>query len=690
MKTHTLLLPPAVVLAAFLCLHTPLLTAQDDAGAADETFRLAGFGNSLMGNIKLQSLAQLAEERGHPMHVESTGAAGAPMPWLWDTKPDEIKEILDKGNWDGLLLQPFLRPLEDDKKGAKNFIDYTLEKSPDVKVFVYAQFINDYGIDYQDIWLQDVTQYVETGESADHNLKANRTKGYYEALTKEIQAMYPDQEVVMAPVGHAFALLDQKIKAGLLPGVESIYELYADGTHTNNFGNYLVGMTWYATMFHDNPLGLPIGGYQGDPSKPYTRIISDKQARILQETAWQVAASHPLAEVEGVDEPVAIVTPAVQPNPVVGEAYSLAIQAAFGELPYKWEISEGELPPGLTLTPDGTISGTPTEAVGTKFTAQVTDAKGGTATKTYEVLSKIDSAPRITTEKTDLGTVKAGEQVRLDVQAEGGNGNLLWSFANTRTGVDNLHGLRLLGTGVLVGAVGLPGEYEFPLMVRDSDPVEPESDRKTFTLTVEAPGPEVVMVPKAEKGAIQGSWVFMKKEREGTGTMKEFINQFTYPQYPVETLVAGEKFHSSAAFQVVHDGSSMYAVVFVEDDSLVVNAEDPTDGDSVEIFFDIFNDREKVYNADDRRAIVTPEGGVSGSPGQKSNINAMKTDRGYFIHMRMPGHDMKRKLEKGAVLGFDVAINDKDAEDGEVSRVYWHGDMRNAEDTSNFGTIILE
>jgi len=662
-------------------------TKRDPQG---QTFRLAGFGNSLMGNIKLDSLSKLAAKRGHPMEVESTGAAGAPMPWLWGAKTEEIKKILDKGDWDGLLLQPFLRPLEDDKVGAKNFIDYTLQKSPDVKVFVYAQFINDYGIDYQKIWNQDVTQYVKTGESADHNIKANRTKGYYEALTREMQEMYPDQQVVIVPAGHAFALLDLKIKAGEVPGIESIYELYSDGTHTNNLGSYLVAMTWYATLFHDNPQGLSIGEYQGDPNQPYTRIFTEEQAKILQETAWQVAASHPLAEVENVDQAVEIVTPGFFPKPVVGEEYSTNLQAAFGKAPYQFEVSGGALPAGLELTQEGTLHGTPSEEGSSTFTVRVTDEVGGSATREYELSIEQDTAPKITTENTHLGDVRAGEQIRLDVQAQGGNGDLLWEFANTGTGENVLHGVRLLGTGVLVGAVGLEGDYEFPLKVTDSDPVDPESDQKTFTLTVKAPGPEVVSVPRVDKDTIKDTWAIMRMEREGEAQMSDYIDQFSFPQQKIENVVVGDEFNSSAAFQVVHNGSVMYAVVFVEDDSIVINEENPTEGDSVEIFFDIFNDREKVYNADDRRAIITPDGQVSGSPGQKSGATAMKTDRGYFVSMRMPAHDMKRKLEKGAVMGFDVAVNDKDSEDGEVTRVYWHGDTRNAEDTSNFGTIILD
>jgi hypothetical protein len=131
-------------------------------------------------------------------------------------------------------------------------------------------------------------------------------------------------------------------------------------------------------------------------------------------------------------------------------------------------------------------------------------------------------------------------------------------------------------------------------------------------------------------------------------------------------------------------------VVRVTDERIVINEQDPTAGDSVEMFFDIYNDREKVYNADDRHAIVTADGKSSGATGRKSQASAMRTDDGYFVFMRQPAHDMKRKLEQGAVLGFDVAVNDVDEKGGEVTRVYWHGDMRNATDTSNFGTIILE
>ncbi len=660
------------------------------AQTSEKPYRLAGFGNSLMGCIQLHKLAALAGTRGHELVVETTGAAGAPMPWLWNHKTREIKGILDEGNWDGILLQPFLRPLDADKAGARNFIDYALRNSPGIKVYVYAQFINDWGLDYQTVWNQDVTQYVTTGSSAEHNVRANRTRGYYEALTREIRSMYRDLQVVMVPVGHAFALLDEKIQAGRVPGVESIYQLYADATHTNNFGNFLTGMTWYAVLFNESPVGLPIGDYQGDPEKPYTCIITDEQARILQKTAWAVAATHPLAGVTGTVEVVRIATPAIHPAPIVGEEYRKRLQAVFGHAPYEWSVIEGKLPDGLALTDDGTITGTPTSASAAEVTVQVAEARDNAAEREFTVTAQTDTAPRIALDSADLGTVRAGEQVRIDLRAEDGNGRLRWEFADARTGVRLMHGLRLRGSGTVVGAVGIQGTHEFPLRVVDADPVDPESDQKTFTLTVEAPAPGVVTVPRVDRDAIRDTWVFMRLERAGKANMSDYIEQFTFPEHPVTKVVAGPEFNNKAAFQLVHNGGILYTVVHVHDDEIVVSESDPVNGDSVEVFFDIYNDREKVYNADDRHAIITPTGQVSGAPGRKSGGGAMRTEQGYFAYLRMPSHDMKRKLEKGAVLGFDVAVNDLDADDGPVTRVYWRGDMRNAQDTTNFGTVILE
>jgi len=64
----------------------------------------------------------------------------------------------------------------------------------------------------------------------------------------------------------------------------------------------------------------------------------------------------------------------------VGVAYAaVALSATGGLVPYAWTVSSGALPPGLTLGPDGSVSGSPTGAGSFSFTIQVADAGTGTA-----------------------------------------------------------------------------------------------------------------------------------------------------------------------------------------------------------------------------------------------------------------------------------------------------------------------
>jgi hypothetical protein len=59
------------------------------------------------------------------------------------------------------------------------------------------------------------------------------------------------------------------------------------------------------------------------------------------------------------------------PGGTVGVSYSQALQASGGTGTYAWSLAAGQLPPGLTLAPGGTISGTPTSAGSFNFTVQV-------------------------------------------------------------------------------------------------------------------------------------------------------------------------------------------------------------------------------------------------------------------------------------------------------------------------------
>ena len=61
--------------------------------------------------------------------------------------------------------------------------------------------------------------------------------------------------VLMVPVGDVLLELHERMKAGRVPGFNDIAQVYVDGIHFNNVGSYVVGTTFYATLFQDDPRG---------------------------------------------------------------------------------------------------------------------------------------------------------------------------------------------------------------------------------------------------------------------------------------------------------------------------------------------------------------------------------------------------------------------------------------------------
>jgi len=72
-------------------------------------------------------------------------------------------------------------------------------------------------------------------------------------------------------------------------------------------------------------------------------------------------------------------------NGANGAAYSQPLHAAGGQPPYTWSLWFGSLPPGLSLSSGGLISGEPALAGAFSFSAQVTDNLGGVAAQFFPV-----------------------------------------------------------------------------------------------------------------------------------------------------------------------------------------------------------------------------------------------------------------------------------------------------------------
>lgn len=84
--------------------------------------------------------------------------------------------------------------------------------------------------------------------------------------------------------------------------------------------------------------------------------------------------------------PVSITTSSL-PNGTVGASYSQTLVASGGTSPYTWSLASGSgpLPAGLTLTSNGTITGTPTTAGTSTFTVRAADSASGSAQKSLSI-----------------------------------------------------------------------------------------------------------------------------------------------------------------------------------------------------------------------------------------------------------------------------------------------------------------
>jgi hypothetical protein len=116
-----------------------------------------------------------------------------------------------------------------------------------------------------------------------------------------------------------------------------------------------------------------------------------------------------------------ITTTSPLPDGVPGAPYSLTFQAIGGTPVYGWMVGPNStLPPGLTLSSGGVLSGTPTQAGTFTFDVQVTDTKGGIDTRTYTLSVPSSSSTFNVTIKPEPATV--GQPVFVTASVTGGVG----------------------------------------------------------------------------------------------------------------------------------------------------------------------------------------------------------------------------------------------------------------------------
>ncbi len=290
MSYRTALRMLAVALSIFL-----VVLLVNFAARSEQTLRVYHVGNSVTDTINYKGLSQLAQSRGHKYIFGRHMIPGAPLSWIWEHPADGFSEepfgyypkALPNYQWDVLTLQPFDRKLDGndgDVVMAKNYINLVLPKSPNLRIYVYSRWPRrdeNGSLDLDKKWTRKYTGGWDGTEE---------TKDYFEKLTLALRKAYPklQKHILMVPVGDVLYELNQRIKAGQVPGYTSITQVYSDGIHFNEVGSYIVGCTFYATLYKENPKGLT--------ASPY-KVNNPQLVGIIQDAVWKVVSKHRLSGV---------------------------------------------------------------------------------------------------------------------------------------------------------------------------------------------------------------------------------------------------------------------------------------------------------------------------------------------------------------------------------------------------------
>ncbi|MDE2155999.1 MAG: putative Ig domain-containing protein [Xanthomonadaceae bacterium] len=191
-----------------------------------------------------------------------------------------------------------------------------------------------------------------------------------------------------------------------------------------------------------------------------------------------------------VQAPVSAITvsPASLPTPVIGTAYSETLSATGGVAPYTYSATG--VPPGLTLSPGGVISGTPTGFGSFVMSVSATDSTTPTALTATKNYSFTIAQPVLSVATPPNATVGLAYSQQLVVS---GGTPPYYNYALSSGALPA--GLSLSGSGLITGTPTTAGSDTFQISVFDSSSgIAPYFAILSVTLTVD-PAPTITLSP---------------------------------------------------------------------------------------------------------------------------------------------------------------------------------------------------
>jgi len=157
----------------------------------------------------------------------------------------------------------------------------------------------------------------------------------------------------------------------------------------------------------------------------------------------------------------------------VGEEYTVWLEVTGGTPSYSFAVSDGTLPPGVEVTPLGTVNGVPSEAGSFTFSVKASDEAGNLGEQTFAVVVDPQPDPNGPSKwplawnnETSALSMAVGVPYEINLQAIATGGTPPYKFGVASGSLPN--GLDMTAEGNLSGSPTQAGDTIIVITLSDS------------------------------------------------------------------------------------------------------------------------------------------------------------------------------------------------------------------------------
>ena len=226
-----------------------------------------------------------------------------------------------------------------------------------------------------------------------------------------------------------------------------------------------LGSVSWTVASGDLPAGLNLDGFSGAISgTPAMWGTTSAVVQVLDSDRWKLnRTAADTVTITVAPRSVAILTTAL-PDGVQRSRYDAELSGTGGTGQYTWSVVGGDVPPGLEVTPLGTVSGEPLTFGRFAFTVRLTDAWPGADFTTTAAVTLVIAPPPLVISTATLPSGEVPKLYRATLQFTGGTGTTAWRLLDGRLP----NGLTLSTDGVIFGKPVAAGTFSVTVQANDT------------------------------------------------------------------------------------------------------------------------------------------------------------------------------------------------------------------------------